>query len=70
MDLRGYEQAKFQLSGIIQAVAAAKAVESQRSLQLLSLVGRRNAKVAGAQGVAWSPMIRCCAVEHNQQDEA
>ena len=33
MDLRGYEQAKFELSDILQAVAAAKAVEKQRSLQ-------------------------------------
>jgi len=33
MDLRGYEQAKFELSEILQAVVAAKAVESQRALQ-------------------------------------
>ncbi|WP_373852183.1 dynamin family protein [Bradyrhizobium sp.] len=33
MDLRGYEQAKFELSEILQAVVTAKAAEDQRPLQ-------------------------------------
>lgn len=33
MDLRGYEQAKFELSEILQAVVTAKAAEDQRALQ-------------------------------------
>lgn len=42
MDLRGYDQAKFELSEILQAVVAAKATEGQRSLrdQLQDLLAR------------------------------
>ena len=54
MDLRGYEQAKFELSEILQAVVTAKAAEDQRALQerLQDLLARLARQFSPARGPA------------------